>query len=46
MIGTVSVAIVDRSLPTPSTVGDFFDGLIRSWADLLSAASPADLTRA
>ena len=44
VIGTLSVAIVDRSFPTLSTVGDFFDGLIRSWADLLSAASPADLT--
>ena len=25
-------------------VGDFFDGLVRTWADLLSAVSPADLT--
>jgi len=40
---TVSV-VVAGEIPTPSSVGDFFDGLIRAWADLLSAVSPADLT--
>ncbi len=40
---TVSV-LAAGEIPTPSSFGDFFDGLIRSWADLLSAVSPADLT--
>ncbi len=40
---TVSV-LAAGEVPSPSSFGDFFDGLIRTWADLLSAVSPADLT--
>ena len=40
---TVSVLAAGEP-PSPSSFGDFFDGLVRTWADLLSAVSPADLT--
>ena len=40
---TVSV-LAAGELPSPASFGDFFDGLVRTWADLLSAVSPADLT--
>jgi transglutaminase-like putative cysteine protease len=43
--GVIVVSVVaSGDMPTPSAFGDFFDGLIRSWADLLSAVSPAELT--
>lgn len=43
--GVVVVSLVaSGDFPTPSSFGDFFDGLIRSWADLLSVVSPAELT--
>jgi TgpA N-terminal domain/Transglutaminase-like superfamily len=43
--GVVAVSVVaSGEIPTPGALGDFFDGLIRSWADLLSAVSPAELT--
>ena len=40
IVGTVVVGIV----PTPGAFVDFFEGLTKSWADLLSAVTPTDLT--
>ena len=40
IVGAVVVGIV----PTPGAFVDFFEGLTKSWADLLSAVTPADLT--
>lgn len=42
--GILAVSLGLGELPSPGSVGDFFDGLIRTWADLLSAVTPADLT--
>jgi hypothetical protein len=42
--GVLAVSAGIGEAPAPSSVGDFFDGLIRAWADLLSAVTPADLT--
>lgn len=42
--GVLAVSVGIGELPGLSSLGDFFDGLIRSWADLLSAVTPADLT--
>ncbi len=45
VVGAVVVSVIAAGdPPTPRAFGDFFDGLIRSWADLLSAVSPAELT--
>lgn len=40
LLGGVAV----RGVPTPGAYGDFARGLINGWADLLSAAPPADIT--
>jgi transglutaminase-like putative cysteine protease len=40
VLGGVAVG----GLPTPGAYGDFARGLIDGWADLLSAAPPADIT--
>ncbi|HWM21679.1 MAG TPA: transglutaminaseTgpA domain-containing protein [Ilumatobacteraceae bacterium] len=37
-------AVVVGVLPTPGAFVDFFEGLTKSWADLLSAVTPTDLT--
>ena len=43
--GVVTVSILAAGdIPSLSSFGDFFDGLVSTWADLLSAVSPADLT--
>lgn len=42
--GVIAVSAGIGDAPSPSSFGDFFDGLVRSWADLLSAVTPADLT--
>ncbi len=42
--GVLAVSVGVGDVPSVSSFGDFFDGLIRSWADLLSAVTPADLT--
>ena len=42
--GVLAVSIGIGEAPSLASVGDFFDGLIRTWADLLSAVTPADLT--
>ena len=39
IVGVVVVGIV----PTPGAFADFFEGLTKSWADLLSAVTPTDL---
>ena len=45
LVGFVVVGVLATGgLPTPSTIGDFFDGLVSSWADLLSTVVPAELT--
>lgn len=42
--GIVAVSLGVGVMPTAGSPGDFFDGLVRAWADLLSAVTPADLT--
>jgi len=42
--GILAVSLGIGEVPSLGSVGDFFDGLIQSWADLLSAVTPADLT--
>jgi len=43
--GVLAVSVVAvGDVPSPASFGDFFDGLIRSWSDLLSAVAPAEMT--
>ncbi|WP_040493068.1 transglutaminase domain-containing protein [Ilumatobacter nonamiensis] len=47
LLGFVVIGVVATGgLPTPSAIGDFFDGLTAGWADLVTTVVPAELTPA